>query len=98
MRSAVEMAPEGFRYSLAKWAASLNRSRESIDVLERLGPENPHAGGPGAYWTLLTGCYHGLGDGERELRAAREARRGAMEPLDAVDGVLSRVGRRRTRA
>jgi DNA-binding SARP family transcriptional activator/tetratricopeptide (TPR) repeat protein len=84
IRAAAEIAPERFRFNAAQWAMTLNRPREAIAVLELLGPHSAHSGGPGAYWNLLTRCYHAVGDGERELRAARAARRSGMEPMNAL--------------
>ena len=84
IRAAASLAPERFGYNVAQWAVYLNRPREAISVLEGLAPDSPHAGGPGAYWTLLTRCYHAVGDGERELRAARMARRSNMEPMNGL--------------
>ena len=85
IRAAAELAPERFRFNVAQWAMRLNRPREAIAALELLGPDNPHGGGPGAYWTLLTQCYHAVGDGERELGAAQRARHAAnIEPMNAL--------------
>jgi DNA-binding SARP family transcriptional activator len=84
IRAAAEIAPERFRYNVAQWAMTLNRPREAIAELELLGPHSPHSGGAGAYWNLLTRCYHAVGDRERELRAARDARRSGMEPMSAL--------------
>jgi DNA-binding SARP family transcriptional activator/tetratricopeptide (TPR) repeat protein len=98
IRAAAELAPERFRFSVAQMAIRLNRPVETIALLERSGPNSPHGGGPGAYWALLTRCYHAVGDGERELRAARAARRANMEPMDALAleikalALLGRVG------
>jgi serine/threonine-protein kinase len=82
--AAAELAPDRFAYHMAQWAMYLNRPREAIAVLARVSPNSAHTGGPNAYWTLLTKCYHAVGDGERELRAAREARRSTMEPMGAL--------------
>ena len=84
IRAAADMAPERFLYNVANLAMWLNRPREAIDVLNELGPNNPHAGGPGAYWGLLTRAYHAVGDGNRELAAARSARRANVEPMLAL--------------
>jgi hypothetical protein len=84
IRAAADLAPERFLFNVAQLSMTLNRPREAIAVLQRLGPDSPHAGGPGAYWDLLTRCYHAVGDGNRELGAARAARRGNMEPMHAL--------------
>jgi DNA-binding SARP family transcriptional activator len=96
IRAAAELAPERFLFNVAQWALRLNRPRESIALLERLGPRSPHAGGPGAYWDLLTRCYHAVGDGQQELRAARDARRANIEPMRALSlelRAMSSLGR-----
>jgi serine/threonine-protein kinase len=82
--AAAEMAPERFRFNVAQSAVRLNRPHEAIGVLRLLGPNSPHAGGAGAYWTLLTGCYHAVGDADEELKAARAARRAHIEPMSAL--------------
>ena len=82
--AAAEMAPERFRFNVAQSAVRLNRPHEAIAVLGLLGPNSPHAGGAGAYWTLLTGCYHAIGDTDGELKAARAARRAHIEPMSAL--------------
>jgi DNA-binding SARP family transcriptional activator len=82
--AAAELAPERFLFNSAQWAYHLNRPREAIDRLTRLGPDSPHSGGAGAYWELMTRSYHALGNGRRELAAAREARRRHVEPMRAL--------------
>ena len=82
--AAAEMAPERFRFNVAQSAVRLNRPHEAIAVLRLLGPNSPHAGGAGAYWTLLTGCYHAIGAADEELKAARAARRAHIEPMSAL--------------
>jgi len=84
MRAAAELAPERFLFNVAQRAMALNRPHEAIDVLERLGPDSPHAGGPGAYWSLLARSYHAVGDAQRELRVARAARHSNIEPMIAL--------------
>jgi len=84
IRAAADLAPERFLFNSAQWAYHLNRPREAIDRLTRLGPDSPHSGGAGAYWELMARSYHALGNGRRELAAAREARRRHVEPMRAL--------------
>jgi len=84
IRAAADMAPERFLFTVAQWALRLNHPREAITVLEKLGPNGPHTRGPGAYWGLLTRAYHAVGDGDRELSAARQARRSNVESMVAL--------------
>ena len=51
--AAAELAPERFLFNVAQWATRLNRPRETIDVLTRLGPDGPY-NYEEAYWGLLT--------------------------------------------
>jgi len=83
-RAAAALAPERFSFNVARLAMTLNRPREAIEVLNTIDPNSPHAGGPGAYWDLVTFCYHALGDGDRELEAARAARRSNIEAMSAL--------------
>lgn len=81
--AAAELAPERFLFNVAQWATRLNRPRETIEVLTRLGPDGPY-NYEDAYWGLLTRSYHALGEHERELVAAREARRRYPERIGVV--------------
>lgn len=84
IRAAADLAPERFSFSAAQFANRLNRPRETIERLTRMGPDNPHSGGEGTYWELLARSYHALGNATRELAVAREARRRPMEPMRAL--------------
>jgi DNA-binding SARP family transcriptional activator/TolB-like protein len=86
--AAAELAPERFLFTVAQWATRLNRPRETIQVLTRLGPDGPY-NYEDAYWGLLTRAYHALGEYERELAAAREARRRYPERVDVVSFEIS---------
>ena len=93
LRAAAQLAPSRFLYNEAQWASYLNRPRETIRVLTRLGPNSPYTGGNDAYWGLLSMSYHSLGDHERELAVAREARRHADDPLNALSFQLRALAR-----
>jgi len=82
--AAAELAPERFLVDVARSAMRLNRPHEAIAALQRLERAGAHNARSGAYWTLLTDCYHAVGDGEHELQAARAARRANIEPTRAV--------------
>ena len=95
IRAAAELAPARFRYNEAQWAAYLNRPREAISVLKRLGPNSVYTGGNDGYWGLLTSSLHALGD-DRELSVAHEASRHAVDPMNALTfelRALARLGR-----
>jgi DNA-binding SARP family transcriptional activator/tetratricopeptide (TPR) repeat protein len=93
IRAAAELAPERFLHTQAQWAYKLNRPRETISVLTRLGPNSVYTGGNDAYWDLLTSAHHALGDGEQELTAAREARRHPVDPMNALTFELRALAR-----
>ena len=82
--AAARIAPERFLYVQAMSATWLNRPREVIDLLERLGPSSPYNGGTAAYWRLRTRSHHALGDFTGELSAARRARRHPVAPIVAL--------------
>ncbi|HKP27954.1 MAG TPA: BTAD domain-containing putative transcriptional regulator [Gemmatimonadales bacterium] len=82
--AAARIAPERFLYLLAMSATWLNRPREAIDLLERLGPDSPYNGGTAAYWRLVTRSHHAVGDFSGELSAARRARATPVPPIVAL--------------
>lgn len=81
LSAAAELAPERFLYDQARWATFLNRPRETITLLEKLGPGSPYNGGTPGYWRHLTRSYHALEKFESELAVARQARRYPVAPI-----------------
>jgi DNA-binding SARP family transcriptional activator len=73
LERAAALAPDRFLYTLAENARWLNRPRQSLALLERLGPDNALGVGFG-YWYLMADSYHQLGEHARELDVARRAR------------------------
>ena len=72
LERAAELMPDRFLYGLAENARWLNRPRQSIELLERLGPDGSTGFG---YWYLMADSYHQLGEHQRELDVAVRARR-----------------------
>jgi DNA-binding SARP family transcriptional activator len=56
-------------------ALDINRPREAVTILERLHPDSGALSGRAGYYNWLTNAYHLLGEHDRELEAARRARR-----------------------
>ncbi|MCH8936764.1 MAG: hypothetical protein IIB90_13650 [Gemmatimonadetes bacterium] len=76
MRRFVEIAPGSeFLYKAGHAALWADRPREAIEFLTQADPESGWLRGWPPYWFDLTLAYHMLGDHERELDAARRARR-----------------------
>ena len=83
LERAARLAPDRFLYSLAENARWLNLPRRSIEVLERLGPDNAFAQGFG-YWYLMADSYHQLRDHVRELDFAQRGRQRQPDRLTAI--------------
>jgi DNA-binding SARP family transcriptional activator/tetratricopeptide (TPR) repeat protein/TolB-like protein len=83
LQAAADLAPERFLATQAEWALRLNRPEEARQLLARLGKGASHHGTE--YWKLLTRVYHALGDGERELAAARQARARSPERMELLE-------------
>ncbi|MGH7713573.1 MAG: BTAD domain-containing putative transcriptional regulator, partial [Gemmatimonadaceae bacterium] len=97
MTAAAELAPQRFLFDVAEWAIYLNRPREAMQVLTRLGPDSPY-NYEMEYWSLLTRAYHAWGERRRELAAARQARLRYPERISALAlqiSVLAAEGRTR---
>jgi tetratricopeptide (TPR) repeat protein len=99
IRSAAELAPGSkAAYNTAYVALMVNRPREALAALETLEPDRGPMRGWFQYWVLLCDALHRLGQHERELRAAGQARRLYPERLVAVRmqvaalAALGRVG------
>ncbi|MCH8145454.1 MAG: tetratricopeptide repeat protein, partial [Gemmatimonadetes bacterium] len=76
MRRFVEIAPGSeFLYKAGHAALWADRPREAVEFLTQADPESGWLRGWSPYWFDLTLAYHMLGDHERELDAARRARR-----------------------
>jgi tetratricopeptide (TPR) repeat protein/TolB-like protein len=60
---------------LARDALDAGRPREAVTILERLHPDSGALTGRAGYYNWLTNAYHLLGEHDRELAAARRARR-----------------------
>jgi len=92
-----ELAPGGSAtYGAALYALRLNRPREALRLLSLWDPDRPVAREWTPYWGTLTEAYHLLGRHERELDAAREARRhvpGRLETLAYEARALAALGR-----
>ena len=58
-------------YIAARSAMQINRPREAVEGLEKLGPGAQHTSG---YYADLAGSYHMLGEFERELEIAKRYR------------------------
>ncbi|CAN5758105.1 hypothetical protein BH23GEM6_BH23GEM6_24730 [soil metagenome] len=72
-------------YMVGELARRLNRPREALRVLHRMGPDRGELRGWHPYWREVAWSNHMLGDHRGELRAARKARQ--LHP--AVPQVLS---------
>lgn len=83
LERAARLVPDRFLYLLAENARWLNWPRRSIELLERLGPDNPASAGFG-YWYLMADSYHQLRDHVRELDFARRGRQRQPGRLTAV--------------
>ena len=83
LERAARLAPDRFLYGLAENARWLNLPRRSIEVLDRLGPDNAFAQGFG-YWYLMADAYHQLRDHVRELDVAQRGRQRQPDRLTAV--------------
>ena len=81
LKAATDVAPERFLHHLADAAVRLNRPREALRILARLGSEGAYHEET-EYWSLLARSHHALGDHARELAVARRAR--ALYP-DRID-------------
>ena len=60
---------------LARDALDSDRPRETVTILERLHPDSGALSGRAGYYNWLTNAYHRLDQHDRELGAARRARR-----------------------
>ncbi len=76
-RALAEALPrsELMQEQLARDALALSRPREAVTILERLHPDSGALDGRAGYYNWLTNAYHLLGRHDRELEAARRARR-----------------------
>ena len=69
-------APQSeWRYLLAQSALDVGRATESVRVMDEMGPDLGWLRGSYRYWILLDRGLHYLGDFDRELSSATEARR-----------------------
>jgi DNA-binding SARP family transcriptional activator/TolB-like protein len=74
-RSASRQAPGTIlEYQVGQQARMINRPREAVRALERLGPERGELRGFFGYWRELTLAHHMLGRHRAELREAERAR------------------------
>jgi len=93
----VELAPSGIAmYQVAYEALDLNRPREAVDRLTRMGPDRADMEGWTPYWGILTEAYHLLGEHGDELEAAREGRQRYPDrtaPLGYEAAALAAPGR-----
>jgi len=97
-RAGVELVPFGtLRWGLFSALISANRPHEALQSIEELHPQFlAMVGGWFHEWELYTEILHVLGEHERELELAREARRLARGPLFGMtyEGVaLAALGR-----
>jgi serine/threonine-protein kinase len=96
----VEARPgsELWKEQLARDALNLNRPREAVAILEQLHPDRGALRRRAAYYNWLTNAFHLLGEHERELDAARRARKAFPANLAALRMellALSALGRGR---
>lgn len=96
----VEARPgsELWKEQLARDALNFNRPREAVAILEQLHPDRGALRRRAAYYNWLTNAFHLLGEHERELVAARRARKSFPANLAALRMellALSALGRGR---
>jgi DNA-binding SARP family transcriptional activator len=84
MIKAAALAPERFLYGVALTGNWLNRPHTVIDALERLAALPDFDGGTMGYWGFLTDGYHQLGQHEKELAVARNARKRRPERMSEL--------------
>ncbi len=77
-RALTEALPrsELMQEQLARDALALGRAHEAVTILVQLHPDSGALDGRAGYYNWLTNAYHLLGQHDRELQAARRARRG----------------------
>jgi len=97
-RQLAQMHSGGFSHvAHAMFALRLNRPREALRALERYDPNMDwRSDEADAYWLTKTEALHMIGDHERELAEAREARRRYPDRLDILNAevlALSALGR-----
>jgi DNA-binding SARP family transcriptional activator/TolB-like protein len=82
----VDARPESelWKEQLARDALNFNRPREAVAILEQLHPDRGALRRRAAYYNWLTNAFHLLGEHERELGAARRARRSFPTNLAAL--------------
>jgi tetratricopeptide (TPR) repeat protein len=94
LERAVAIAPGSYwTYRYARELKQANRLSRAIEVLTtQLQPEKGAMRGWAAYWALLAGAYHQLGDHESELAVARRAREVYPDRLQLVSEQLYALG------
>jgi tetratricopeptide (TPR) repeat protein len=94
---AAAMAPGSYAvYEFAVAATGNNRPAEAVRTFDELDPESGPMKGWFPYWLQKTWALHRLGDYDRELEAAREARRlypNDMLPLQLEVSALAALHR-----
>jgi len=79
-----ELDPSGYAYNLGWSAVRINRPREAIEVFRTANPESLSVKDWLPFWSFYSGAYHMLGEHNKELKIARQARKSFPDRYDAL--------------